>query len=430
MLLRFTKFVQCSALLLSGLFASSAYPIDLVESYRLAVANSADLAAARIASQAEGMARDIALAELYPTITFDASSRKVNKFFGPDQSLASGSATISQPIWSESLSSWLDSTQEQGVLAKLQYQRAQMALFRQVVDAYFGVLAAQDALETAQSEIASISTLRDHAIGRRNAGVGTETDVRIAQARLALADAAVILAENALDSAQLALSELLGHRPDELKTLNENATLPALKPRLLQDWIDLALNNNLEILIQQTMVSLASHSIRLASSGSDFRVNLSARINDKFSGSDSLNDHTSAMLSITKSFSAGGLASKQKKQAALEYEAELQKLQGIKSRTVTLASSAYRSVVSLVDQAQALELAVAANESALESTRSNYDVGLITSLAVLDAQQEVFEIHRDLLKARYDYFQNLIALEQIAGTLDISDLEALNRLLF
>ena len=110
----------------------------------------------------------------------------------------------------------------------------------------------------------------------------------------------------------------------------------------------------------------------------------------------------------------------------MRYESELQKLQGLRARTITLASSTFRNVVSLKDQVEALQLAVDANVSALEITESNYEVGLITSLAVLDAQQDVYEVRRDLHKARYDYFQNLIALERVAGTLDIADLEALN----
>lgn len=428
-MLEFPKLLRLPALLLGVSFSSAAFSIDLVQSYNLAVENSADLAAARITSQADGMSEQIALAEIYPTLTLDASSRKINKYFGPDRTLTSGSATITQTLWSESLRSWLDSAEEQGALSSLQYQKAQMALSRQVVDAYFGVLAAQDALDTSQREIASITTLRDHAVVRRDTGIGTESEVRTAEARLALANAAVIMSENEVDSAILALSELLGERPAELNVLDENVTLPQLVPRLLQDWLDIALSNNTDILIQQALVTLASHSISLSSAESDFRVRLSARINDKFSGSDSVNDHTSAMLSISKSFSAAGLAAKQKKQAALRYEAELQKLQGLKSRTITLTSSTYRNVISLIDQIEALKLAVSANESALEITQSNYEVGLVTSLPVLDAQQDVFEVRRDLLKARYNYFQNLIALEQIAGTLDITDLEVLNRLL-
>ena len=422
------RLLQLSAFVLSGLLCSTAYPIDLLKSYQFAQDNSAELAAALASSQAEILNKDIAIADLYPTITLESSSRRTNKYTGPDTSLTSGGVTIVQPIWSESLHDWLDGTKEQATRANLQYQKAQTSLFKQVVDAYFDVLAAEDRLETTQSEIASISTLRDYALVRRNAGVGTETDLRIAEARLALADATVIVAENAVDNAMLTLSELLGHRPARLSTLQENVSLPPLKGDL-QHWIDVALSNNIDLLIQQSAVIIASHAIGQSSAASDLQISLSAQFNDKFSGSGNVENHTSAMLSISKSFSVKGRATNQRKQAVLRYEAALSQLQSLKSRTVTLATGNYRNAVSLIDQIEALQLAVQANENALEITQSNYDVGLVTSLAVLDAQQDVFEVQRDLLKSRYDYFQTIIALEQIAGTLDLTDLEVLNQLL-
>ena len=55
-----------------------------------------------------------------------------------------------------------------------------------------------------------------------------------------------------------------------------------------------------------------------------------------------------------------------------------------------LRPARFRNVVSLKDQVEALQLAVDANVSALEITESNYEVGLITSLSVLDAQAGCF----------------------------------------
>jgi len=424
------KLLRLPALLLSGFFSTAAYPMDLVDSYLLAVENSSELAAARALSEASALDQDIARADLYPTLTLDASSRRINKFKGAaDTTLDRGSVVITQPIWSESLGSWLDAAAETGVLARLQYQKAQTALLRQVVDAYFGVLAAQDSLDTAQREIASITTLRDYARVRRSAGVGTETDVRLAESRLALANATVIAAEATLDSTLLSLAELIGEKPLALTALAESVSLPQLAPGQSQRWVESALDNNIDILIQQVTVSIASHSIRISSAESDLRINLSGRVEHKFGGTESIDNHTTAMLSLSKSFTAFGRASNQRKQAAFRYEAELQKLQSEKNRTITRTSTLYRRSTNLIDQVEALELALIANESVLEITQSNYEVGLVTSLAVLDAQQDVFEVRSDLLKARYDFFRHMIALEQLAGTLDVDDLESLNQLL-
>ena len=423
------KFFQLLTILFLGLVAPNAYALDLVESYHLAAENSSELAAARVSSQAEGLSHDIAISELYPTLTFGASARKSNPFRGDDSRISQGRLVITQPLWRESLISGLKTAALQADLAELNYKKEQLSLFVKVVNAYFGALSAQDTLNTAESEIASIRTLRDHAVVRRDAGLGTETDVRIAEARLALARAAVIMAHNSVETAMLQLSELIGHRPAELSVLNDATSAPELQPGQMEFWIDLALTNNIDLAIQQMTVSIASGTIDLVNQQSDFRADLTARVNDKFDGTESIRDHTFAELTLSKSFSAGGLGTKRKQQATLRYEAQLQILQGLKARTVTRASSTFRNVVSLIDQVAALELAVAANESALELTESNYDVGLVTSLAVLDAQQDVFEVRRDLHKARYEYFQSLVALKEVAGTLDLADLEALNEFL-
>lgn len=421
------KSLQFSFLILCSLFASAAHSVDLLESYHLALANDSELAVAKISSQADELELGIVRADIFPEIKLDAYSQRINKFHTDTEKKSIGSLTILQPLWRQTLGSALELAKQQSELAKLHYEKAQTELFVKVVNAYFGALAAQDTLRTSQSEIASIRTLRDHAVVRRNAGVGTETDVRIAEARLALANAAVISAQNSVETAMLALSELIGHRPPALRELNDDAEIAEFRPTRILHWINLAMNNNIEIAIQQKIVSMSNLQIELSSRESDLKINLSATVNDRISveGS-SFANHTSAMISISKSFSAAGRASKQRRQAALRHESEIQKLQGLRARTTTLASSTLRNVVSLMDQIEALELAVAANVSALEITESNYEVGLVTSLAVLDAQQDVFEVRRDLHKARYDYFENLIALERVAGTLDIADLQALN----
>ncbi len=412
------------------LFAGPAFPIDLIESYKLAVENSSELAAAKIESQAGELNLDITKAiSVFPTVTIGAMSERKNKFVGADTRIDRANVTLSQTLWRESLGAGLKFSEQQEILAGLIYKKAQINLFKQVVDAYFNVLAAQDTLETNRSEITSIRVLLDHAVVRRDAGVGTETDVRIAESRLALANAGVIMAETTVENAILALSELIGHRATDIDQLNENAPTPSMKSGQVEDWTELALKNNIDLEIQQVQVKIAERSIQLATSDYDFAAHLNVRVNDKLGGTESLMDHSVASITISKSFSTAGAESRLKKQATLQYEAELQRLKALRTRTATLTSSTFRSAASLIEQIDALEVAVNAVQSSYDLTQSNYDVGLVTSLEVLDAQQDLFEARRALLEARYAYLRSLIALELVAGTLDLSDLQALNNLL-
>ena len=78
---------------------------------------------------------------------------------------------------------------------------------------------------------------------------------------------------------------------------------------------------------------------------------------------------------------------------------------------------------------QALERALASTQSQLESTILGRDVGVRTSVDVLNAQQQVIQTRRDLQQIRYGYLMNTLRLKAAAGRLAEPDLEIINRTL-
>jgi outer membrane protein len=56
-----------------------------------------------------------------------------------------------------------------------------------------------------------------------------------------------------------------------------------------------------------------------------------------------------------------------------------------------------------------------------------YDVGVRTSVDVLNAQQQFFTAQRDLLQARYNYLVNIIRLKAASGVVSESDLADINQ---
>ena len=76
-----------------------------------------------------------------------------------------------------------------------------------------------------------------------------------------------------------------------------------------------------------------------------------------------------------------------------------------------------------IAQVRALEQALASTQSQLDSTILGRDVGVRTSVDVLNAQQQVFQTRRDLQQARYNYLLNTLRLKAAAGTLAEADLE-------
>jgi outer membrane protein len=99
-------------------------------------------------------------------------------------------------------------------------------------------------------------------------------------------------------------------------------------------------------------------------------------------------------------------------------------------RTAVLnTQQAYLGVTSGLAQGKALEQALQSSLVSLDSTKVGRDVGVRTSVDVLNAQQQVANARRDLAKARYDTILAQLKLKQAVGRLTVEDLEAVNRLL-
>jgi outer membrane protein len=56
-----------------------------------------------------------------------------------------------------------------------------------------------------------------------------------------------------------------------------------------------------------------------------------------------------------------------------------------------------------------------------------YEVGVRTSVDVLNAQQQFFTAKRDLLQSRYTYLMNILSLKSAVGLLNDADLDAVNQ---
>ena len=80
-------------------------------------------------------------------------------------------------------------------------------------------------------------------------------------------------------------------------------------------------------------------------------------------------------------------------------------------------------------QVKALEAAESSSKLALEATQLGYRVGVRVNLDVLNAQTQLFTTQRDLSRARYDVLLSGLRLRQASGTLQPSDINAVNALM-
>ena len=93
------------------------------------------------------------------------------------------------------------------------------------------------------------------------------------------------------------------------------------------------------------------------------------------------------------------------------------------------ARQSYLGVTSGMAQVKAYEQALVSSQSALDSNKLGYEVGVRINIDVLNAQQQLYSTRRDLAKARYDTLLAQLKLKAAAGSLGEDDVQAINALL-
>ncbi|RZA26800.1 MAG: hypothetical protein EOP92_42190, partial [Lysobacteraceae bacterium] len=91
--------------------------------------------------------------------------------------------------------------------------------------------------------------------------------------------------------------------------------------------------------------------------------------------------------------------------------------------------NAYQTLEAGISEIEARRLALVSAKAAYDASQVGLEVGTRTVLDVLINQQNLFQAQQAYALAKYNYLQNRLLLDQAAGTLDIADVQAVNRLL-
>ncbi|WP_151636538.1 TolC family outer membrane protein [Noviherbaspirillum aerium] len=431
------------ATLLAGSFLSlNAHAIDLLQVYREALANDAVYASAR-ATLAAGQEREVqGRAGLLPQIGVGGNVNRTNADIsaagaeiGRNFTARGYSVSLSQPLFR--VANW--EQYQQGKLSvaasEAAFAQAQQDLIVRVSQAYFDVLASQDALASVQAQKTAIT--EQLASAKRNFEVGTSTitDTHEAQARYDLVIAQEFAAQNDLEIKRSALQQIIGKPSGELATLRSGVQIGAPEPANLDTWVRSAEQQNFSVVGQQLALEIARREIRRSRAGHYPTVDLVA----SRSHSNQTGSVTSTTGTVSDSnaigvqwniplFSGFAVDSRVRETIALE-DRTRSDLENARRVAAQGARQAFLGVNSGLAQVRALEAAEVSSQSALESNRLGYQVGVRINIDVLNAQQQLYSTRRDLARARYDAIVNSLRLKSAAGILKEEDLLQVNGLL-
>ena len=424
------------------LFALPAAAQDLRQVYRDAKNYDAQYAAARHALQAglEKLPQGRAL--ILPTLGLSANATNTRTEIDPHNSVLATtlrdgrsygySLAFSQPIYRPQNRLQYNQAEYQVKQAEATFGQASQDLIVRTAQAYFDVLGAQDTLALVQAQKKAIGEQLEQAKRNFEVGTATITDTHEAQSRFDLSSAQEIVAQNDLDTKKRALQQITGKEYTQLRTLRPGVKLQPPNPANMQSWVELAEKQSYPVQIQDAAAEIASLETKRTRAGHYPTVDLVASYGWTSQNTSVTNaipsDITSGVFGVQVGLPLyqGGAISSREREAAANFEKARQDLENARRSSALAARQNYLLVSNGIAVIRALEQALVSSQSALDSNKLGYEVGVRINIDVLNAQQQLFSTRRDLLVAIYGAIMNHFKLKAAAGTLREDDLELAN----
>ena len=349
---------------------------------------------------------------------------------------------LSQIVYDHSNITRLRSANLLSEASDFQVESAGDSLVTRTSAAYFNVLVQVETLAAAEASETALKKQFDFASKRLEVGLAPITDVHEARAQYDSARANTITVRNQVEDAYQALAEITGQPIARVKGLPEDfqPQLPASTGA--DQWVQMAMDNNPALKAKEYQVKSAEEDIGTARAGHYPTLYLSGNYGSSRtdgSSSDTLtnlttdfenrNDSRSLGLTLRVPIFAGGATQSGVRQALYTRDVRQDELEQQRRALERNTRNAYQVVVAGVSEVEARRLALVSARAAYEASQVGLEVGTRTVLDVLINQRNLFQAQQAYALSRYNFLQSRLNLEQAAGTLDVDDVQDINRLL-
>lgn len=436
------KFSRTTLTLVVGGVLGSTHAADLLSLYREALAQDPAMASARAAliaarervGQAEG-------ANGFSSgIGAGANANYMNlNVRGVPQAqvdrsylAASVQAFVNKPLYRPANDAAIEQAGAAVKLAELGVKAAEMDVANRLAQAYFDVLLAQDNVRLVEAQKAAVS--EQLAQARRNFEVGTATivDTNEAQSRFDQVLAQEIFVRNEVERTRWALRNVVGRFEANLKTLRRNAEAKLSEPANMETWVGRAERDAYPVRIAQQTLTVAEYDVKRAQLAKSWTLDATANVthtNNNGGPTSAVGTWTYSGLvgiNFTLPFDTTGALNARVRETLALVDKNRNDLEASRRTSALSVRQAYLGVTSGVAVVAAQQQALKSAETQLASTKLGLEVGVRTNLDVLNAQQQVTQVQRDLAQARYNAILSDIKLRAAAGVLSEDDIRATN----
>lgn len=426
---------------ISPLWSADANALGLLELYQIALENDPKIRGARSERLAGLEFEAIGRANLMPSISasYGASKNDASRTIispngsrqsdNPQYDTRTANISIRQPLFN--LDAWerFKGGQLQAVYSEAKFSSLSQDLITRLTVAYLESQLAEDQLRLA---ISQRDAFQENQIANQNMfekGAGTRTDVLETRARLQLAMALVMEAQDNVINKRNELSAIIGIDAGNLDRIDGSMRELPLSPDTLDAWERLARSRNPELVAQSVSVEQAKNEVQRSRAGHYPRVDLVASHSRNTADSLFTYNQESTVNSVGVQMSvplySGGGVDAQVRQAGARLASSQADLDAVTQKTLVELRKQFQLISSTKLRISAMEFAERSASEAVDATRMSVVGGQRVNLDVLTALQQLYKTRRDLTEARHGYLLAYLRLHSAAGVLDV---ETINKI--
>lgn len=443
------------------LLPTAAHADDLLQSYNNARNSDPQFAAAEsrqlVTREGAVQARAVLLPQIDGSATLRRSKSEGPGIFQPDPTQppfpgnSSSTSTSrnfgingSQVLFDFGRFSTLKSQKALTRASEFQLESDGLSLITRTSAAYFNVLVQLETLAAAEAAETALKKQFDFASKRLEVGLAPITDMHEARAQYDGARANTILARNAVQDAYQALVEITGAPVANLKGLPDNFQPELPVARDADGWVQTAIAQNPALQAKQEQVRSSEINVDTARAGHLPTLSLSGGYSKganwgertfsagAYNGTSPTNSESrgpSLGVTLSVPIFSGGATQSRVRQALAQRDVAQDELEQQRRALERSTRNAYQGLVAGISEVEARRLALVSAQSAYEASQVGLEVGTRTVLDVLNNQRTLFSAQQAYAQSKYNFLQSRLLLEQAAGTLEVSDVEDINRLL-
>lgn len=342
---------------------------------------------------------------------------------GEDYNTLSGSARVSQPIFSGfSTINSVKSADKTVKAAQYNLANIEQNVLLEASTAYLDVLQNRAIVELQKNNEELLQKKLDETLERFKVGEVTRTDVSQARARHSQAVSDRIASEGNLQASVATYVELTGSEPEDL---SEPVQMKNFLPSSFDQALEIALKNSYTIRQAKSNYAARGYDV-YAKTGELFPVvsvdGAISRNKSERNSIDTTVDNTEWGVNLSiPLYSGGATRAKIRQSKYLKWQAQEGVLQA-KRAVKSSVQSAWEYMKSNESQLQAIEAQIKANSIALDGVQKEEALGNRTILDVLDAYQELLNSKVNDVKARRTYYVSAMNLLASMGKMTAKDL--------